>query len=78
MNRKKTEKRKIEWMEVIPIAIIIISSIAVGWWMFNREYAEQKKYQMSMRKAMIQLYQIEQMDKEWKQTQKEFLEKHGK
>lgn len=43
MNRKKTEKRKIEWLEVIPIALIVISSMVVGWLAFNKTYDDYKK-----------------------------------
>lgn len=76
MNRKKTEKRKIEWLEVIPIAIIVISSMVVGWFAFNKAYEDGKK-QHTMRQIRAEIEQTlkecEQSQKEWKQRQKELL-----
>ena len=68
MNRKNTEKRKIEWMEVIPIAIIVISTMVFGWWMLNKEYNDYKKYHSSMRKIRTE---FQQTLKECEQFQKE-------
>lgn len=70
MNRKNTEKRKIEWLEVIPIALIVISSIVVGWFAFNKAYDDYKK-QHAMRQIRAEIQQIlkecEQTQKEWEQ-----------
>ena len=75
MNRKTTEKRKIEWLEVIPIAIIVISSMVVGWIAFNKAYDDYKK-QNSMRQIRAEIEQTlkecERDQKEWKQRQKEW------
>lgn len=68
MNRKNTEKRKIEWLEVIPIAIIVISTMVVGWWMLNKEYNDYKEYHSSMRQIKTEL---QQTLKECEQFQKE-------
>ena len=75
MNRKKTEKRKIEWLEVIPIALIVISSMVVGWFAYNKAYEDYKK-QHAMRQIRAEIQQIlkeyEQTQKEWEQRQKEW------
>ena len=75
MNRKQTEKRKIEWLEVIPIAVIVISSMVVGWFAYNKAYEDYKKqHAMRQIRAEIQqtLKECERDQKEWKQRQKEW------
>ena len=79
MNRKQTEKRKIEWLEVIPIAVIVISSMVVGWIAFNKAYDDYKKqHAMRQIRAEIQqtLKECEQTQKEWKQRQKEWEQRN--
>lgn len=70
MNRKKTEKRKIEWLEVIPIAIIVISTMVVGWVVFNKTYEDKKKYYQIRRE--LQQVQRDIAIRKYKQSMKEY------
>ncbi|MBQ1573017.1 MAG: hypothetical protein IIZ78_29525 [Clostridiales bacterium] len=72
MNRKNTEKRKIEWLEVIPITLIVISSMVVGWFAYNKAYADYKKQHAIRAEIQQILKECEQTQKEWEQRQKEW------
>ena len=69
MNRKKTEKRKIEWLVAIPIAIIVISTMVVGWVGFKKTYEEKKAYYQARRE--LQEVQRDIAIRKYRQSMKE-------